>query len=145
MKHASRHSRGLTVLAVLALAAALAPQAAHAQADLLNGKTFTVAEGDAGKPANLDNVFTFSDGKFHSKACDQWGYGKGDVKAFREGDAIRFEAETLSEKYGSRQVWKGKVTGDTIEGTKTLYIKPTFFRPNPEPTEGWFKGTSQRN
>jgi hypothetical protein len=127
--------------AALLAAAALGTHVAHSQADLLNGKVFTTAEGEPGKPASVDSVVTFSDGKFHNKACDQWGYGKGEVKAVREGDAIRFETETRSDKYGTRQLWKGTVKGDSIEGTKTLYPKPGFFSPNPEPKEGWFKGT----
>ena len=126
---------------LLAAVAALVAPAAHAQADLLDGKVFVVKEGEAGKPASLDNVMTFAAGLFHSRACDEWGYGKGSVKATREGESIRFETETLSEKYGTRQVWKGTIKGDTIEGTKTLYKKPSFFRPNPAPEEGWFKGT----
>lgn len=126
----------------LGIAVVLAPQAVHPQADLLNGKVFVVAEGDAGKPANpVENVLSFADGKFHSKECDQWGYDKGAVKAAREGDVIRFEAETRSEKYGTRQVWKGTVKGNAIEGIRTLYKKPGFFSPNPAPSDGWFKGT----
>lgn len=139
-----KHFPGRTALAVLALAAAFGPHVAHSETDSLNGKAFIAAEGDPGKPAKLENVLTFSDDKFHSKACDQWSYGKGEVKAFREGDAIRFETETRSDKYG-RQVWKGTVKGDTIEGTKTVYAKSSFFRPNPEPSEGWFKGTLRPN
>lgn len=145
MRRFWNHFPGRTALAVLVVAATLGPHVAHSQANLLNGTAFITAEGDAGKPAKLDNVLTFSDGRFHSKACDQWGYDKGEVKAFRERDAIRFETETRSEKYETRQVWKGTVKGDTIEGTKTLYTKPTFFRPNPEPSEGWFKGTLRPN
>ena len=131
---------GRAAVAALLVVAALGPHVAHSQADLLDGKVFVTTEGDPGKPANLDSVVTFGDGKFHNKACDQWGYGKGDVKAVREGDAIRFEAETRSDKYGTRQLWKGTVKGDSIEGTKTMYPKPGFFSPNPEPKESWFKG-----
>ena len=132
---------GSTASALIVAAAALVPQVAHSQADLLDGKVFVTSEGDLGKPADIENVMTFSGGMFHSKACDQWGYDKGTVKASREGDAIRFETETRSEKHGTRQVWKGAIKGNSIEGTKTLYPKPGFFRPNPQPIEGWFKGT----
>lgn len=145
MKRSWKRCPQSTAFAVLVAAAMLVPQLTHAQADLLNGKVFVVAEGDMGKPAKLENVLTFSDGKFHSKACDEWGYDKGEVKAFREGETIRFEAETRSEQYGTRQVWKGTVTGTAIEGTRTLYPKASFFRRNPEPSEGWFKGTSRSN
>jgi hypothetical protein len=130
------------VLALMILAAALLTGPVFAGSGLLDGKRFTTEEGDAGKPAKVrDNVLTFSEGKFHSKECDQWGYGKGEVQASQEGDAIRFETETRSEKYGTRQVWKGVVKGNAIEGTRVMYPKPSFFRPNPNPVEGWFKGT----
>ena len=126
---------------MVVLSATVGPNLAYAQAGLLDGKTFITTEGDAGKAANIEaNVLTFSDGKFHSKECDQWGYNKGEVKAVRDGDAIRFEIHTRSEKYGTWQVWKGTVREDTIEGTKTLYPRPGFFRANTEPKEGWFKG-----
>ncbi|MBI5719749.1 MAG: hypothetical protein HZC37_18925 [Burkholderiales bacterium] len=140
MQKTRRAILGTTALAVLAAAASLVPRAVRAQADLLDGKVFVTTEGERGKPADVDNVLTFSGGKFHSKACDQWGYDKGTVKATRAGDAIHFETETRSEKYETRQVWKGVIKGDTIEGTKTVYRKPSFFRPNPDPIEGWFKG-----
>ena len=129
-------------LAMLALVvAAIAPPLAHAQAGLLDGKAFAVSEGDAGKPKERENVLSFGDGRFHSQACDEWGYDKGVVKAERDGEAIRFETETRSEKYGTRQVWKGTIRGDTIEGTRLMYGKPWFLNRNPTPREGWFKGT----
>lgn len=131
-----------SVLVPMILSVALLAAPAHAGSSLLDGKRFTTEEGDAGKPAKVrDNILTFAEGKFHSKECDQWGYGKGEVQASQEGDAIRFETETRSEKYGTRQVWKGVVRGNAIEGTRVMYPKSSFFRPNPSPVEGWFKGT----
>ena len=47
--------------------------------------------------------------------------------------------ETVSEKDGRLQ-WKGTVQGDSISGTFIHLRKPSFFRPNPEPVEHWFKG-----
>ena len=139
------HLPGRTVVAALLAVAALVPHGAHSQADLLDGKVFITTEGDPGKPASLDSVVTFGEGKFHNKACDQWGYGKGEVKAVRDGDVIRFEAETRSDRYGTRQVWKGAIRGDSIEGTRIMYPKPGFFSPNPEPKESWFKGAVRPN
>lgn len=134
--------RFIRVLALAAFAFTGLALPAYAGSNLLDGKRFTTEEGDAGKPAKVrDNILTFAEGKFHSKECDQWGYGKGEVQATQEGDAIRFETETRSEKYGTRQVWKGVVKANTIEGTRVMYPKPSFFRPNPDPVEGWFKGT----
>ena len=144
--HSSHPNHALRLtLAALALVALLMPPAARAQASLLDGKSFTVSEGEAGKPAERDNTLSFSDGRFHSLACDEWGYDMGAVKATREGDAIHFETETRSEKYGTRQVWAGTIRGDTIEGTRLMYGKPWLLNPNPTPKEGWFKGTLKTN
>jgi hypothetical protein len=142
MRSAWQRPAGRAALAALVVAAAaLVPHAARAQADLLDGKVFVTTEGDAGKPANAESVVTFAAGQAHNKSCDQWGYGKGDVKARREGDVVHFETETRSDRYDTRQVWKGTVRGSTIEGIRTFYPKPGFFNRNPEPKEIWFKGT----
>jgi hypothetical protein len=99
------------------LMAALAPPLALAQAALLDGRAFLADAGHKGKPADeKDDVLTFAGGKFHSSLCDQWGYNKGEYKATKVGDAVEFEATTVSEKYG-RNVWKGTVKGNEIEGT----------------------------
>jgi hypothetical protein len=132
-------------MVALTLALACLPQAVRAQANLLDGKAFAVTEGEAGKPAERENLLSFGEGKFHSKACDEWGYDKGVVKATQEGEVISFETETRSEKYGTRQVWMGTIRGDTIEGTRLMYGKPWFFNKNPTPKEGWFKGTLKTN
>ena len=139
------HKTCRLALATLATITLLASPAVRAQADLLDGKAFAVSEGEAGKPAERENTLSFAGGRFHSLACDEWGYDKGAVKATRDGDAIRFETETRSEKYGTRQVWTGTIRGDTIEGTRLMYGKPWFLNRNPTPKEGWFKGTLKAN
>jgi hypothetical protein len=116
------------------------PLAAQAQAATLDGKVFVADAGEKGKAADEKNdVITFADGKFHSSACDQYGFGKGSYKANPASDAVTFEAETRSEKDG-RLVWRGTVRGSEIEGTFVHYRKGGFFNPNPEPVEHWFKG-----
>ena len=116
------------------------PAAALAQAPMLEGKSFVADAGVKGKPADeKDDVITFRDGKFHSSACDQWGYGKGAYRASASGDAIAFEAETASEKEG-RLVWRGTIRSDEIEGTFVHHRKGWFLNPNPAPIEHWFKG-----
>jgi hypothetical protein len=123
--------------------AACAPLLALAQASLLEGHAFVADAGLKGKPADeKGDVLTFSAGKFHSSACDQYGYDKGDYKAAKVGDAVEFEAVTLSEKYG-RNVWKGTVRGGEIEGTFVFHPKPGFFNKNPAPEEHWFKGKAK--
>ena len=106
----------------------------------LDGRRFDTQAGMTGKPAHIaKDILSFTDGKFHSSDCDQYGYDRGAYRASADGGAVTFEVETRSEQYG-RNVWKGVVRGDTVEGTMVFYRKPTFFRPNPEPLEHWFKG-----
>ncbi len=128
------------VPALFAVALFAMPMAAHAQIAALDGKVFVADAGEKGKAADEKNdVITFADGKFHSSACDQYGFGKGSYRANAASDAVTFEAETQSEKDG-RLVWRGTVRGSEIEGTFVHYRKGGFFNPNPEPIEHWFKG-----
>ena len=94
----------------------------------------------AKRPMRKAMSLFFSEGKFYSSLCDQYGYGKGDYKATVFGDAMVFEVETSSAKDG-RLVWKGTVRGNQIEGTFIHYRKGSFFNSNPAPVEHWFKGT----
>jgi hypothetical protein len=111
-----------------------------AQVAALDGRVFVADAGEKGKAADEKNdVITFADGKFHSSACDQYGFSKGAYKASAAGEAVAFEAETTSEKDG-RLVWKGTVRGSDIEGTFVHYRKGWMLNPSPEPVEHWFKG-----
>lgn len=132
----------LIACAALAVAAFAAPLAL-AQTALLEGRVFVADAGHKGKPADeKGDVLTYAGGKFHSSLCDQFGYDKGDYKATKVGDAVEFEAVTVSEKYG-RNVWKGTIRGSEIEGTFLFYPKPGFFNKNPAPEEHWFKGKAK--
>lgn len=112
---------------------------AASAAALLDGKQFVGDAGVVGKAADAKgDVISFTDGKFHSSSCDQYGYGKGDYTATRVGDVIQFEATTISDKDG-RLHWKGTLKGDALEGGFVHHRKPSFFRSNPEPVEHWFK------
>ena len=109
----------------------------------LDGRVFVADAGVRGKPADeKGDVITFADGSFHSRSCDQWGYGKGEVRVSGSGDALVFEVETLSPKDGRLQ-WQGTVVGNSIEGTFTHLRKPSTLRPNPEPVVHWFKGSAK--
>ena len=130
----------LYAMTVLTGAALLAMPPAQAQTATLDGKAFVADAGEKGKPADEKNdVITFAGGKFHSAACDQYGYTAGEYKYSAAGNAIAFEAQTQSEKDG-RLVWKGTVRGDEIEGTFVHYRKGWLLNPNPAPLEHWFKG-----
>ncbi len=138
----TRHFISIVSFAAL-LAAPLVITPAVAQTATLDGKVFVADAGEKGKAADeKGDVITFKDGKFHSSACDQYGYGKGNYKSTAQADGISFEAETTSEKDG-KLVWKGVVRGDTIDGTFIHYRKGGFFNSNPAPIEHWFKGKAK--
>ena len=127
-------------VAALMTVSLFAMPVAEAQTAALDGRVFIADAGEKGKAADEKNdVITFNGGKFHSSACDPYGFGKGDYRASASGDAVAFEAETQSQKDG-RLVWRGTVRGDEIEGTFVHYRKPGFLTPNPAPVEHWFKG-----
>ena len=134
-QHISRVCAALGLALIATIALAQAP---------LEGRKFDTEAGFTGKPAHVkQDILSFADGKFHSSDCDQYGYNRGEYRATPTGDAIAFEVETRSEEYG-RNVWKGVVKGDQIEGTMVFYRRPTWWRSNPEPLEHWFKGRAVR-
>ena len=125
------------------MAGAFALPLTQARAAALDGKSFLADAGIKGKVADeKGDIITFSDGKFHSSVCDQYGYSKADYKSVAQGDAVAFETETQSEKDG-RLVWKGTVRGDVIEGTFIHYRKGGLLNSNPDPEEHWFKGKAR--
>ena len=125
-------------------AAAASDDPSRQAAGLLDGRRFVAEAGPLGKPADeKDDVITFADGRFHSLQCDQWGFDKGTYGATRDGDAIRFEATTTSAKHG-RLHWRGSLTGGTLGGRFTHYRPASWWRPNPEPIEHWFKGVQKQ-
>ena len=135
MKMTGVISRCIAAFALCLLSAGMA----FAAPGPLDGKVFIGEAGEKGKPADEKNdVITFADGRFHSSACDQWGFNKAEYTVRTEGDATIFETETVSDKEG-RLKWKGVLKAGKLEGSFTHYRKPAWYRPNPEPIEHWFK------
>ncbi len=129
-------NRFATTIAALALALA-APLAAAQGA--LDGKKYTGEIGDKGKAADeLGAVFTFDGGAFRSSVCDRYGFEKGAYSTTKDGDAIRFQARTVSSEHGTNQ-WSGTIRGDQVEGVLVWQKNPSFFNKNPAPVEKWFK------
>lgn len=127
-------NRNLVAAALLAASSVAFAQGA------LDGRRFDSQLGLIGKTEHVPrDILSFAGGLFHSSDCDQYGYSKGRYQTSAQGDGMQFEAETVSADYG-RNVWKGVVKGDAIEGTMVFYRKPTWWRPNPEPIENWFRG-----
>jgi hypothetical protein len=106
----------------------------------LDGKTFVGPTGEKGKKVHHVDELSFSDGKFTSSACFQYGFKGGPYTETAEGDATHFQAETISPTHG-KMVWKGTLKGDTLEVTYTWTKKRwywTTFR------EYWFKGSLEK-
>jgi hypothetical protein len=110
--------RAVVVLAVLATAAG-ATVTARAASDggALDGRTFVGSMGPQGKSAAGDETVTFAGGRFHSSACDAYGFGDAAYTTDKGSDgSVRFHAVTHSEKQGSID-WKGAVAGSRLTAT----------------------------
>jgi hypothetical protein len=137
--NASRKFQVLSRSAAIFALCAMAGTYASAGPGPLDGKAFVAEAGEKGKPADETNdIITFADGKFHSSACDQYGFNKADYVVKADGDATVFEVETVSDKEGKIK-WTGTLKGGVLEGKFVHLRKPAWYRPNPEPIEHWFK------
>jgi len=90
-----------------------------ASSQMLDGRRFDGVVLEAGKTSGDADTLIFAKGTFRSTACDRWEYGDGAYTAIVAGDAIAFEAETESPKYG-KLLWKGVVRGSKLDGTLTM-------------------------
>src|SRR2546423_10111014 len=86
--------------------AALVPSLAVAEG--LDGRRFEGVFLERGKTSGDADTLIFKDGRFRSTACEQYGYGDGPYKTVAAGDALRFEAQTASPKYGKLN-WSGTI------------------------------------
>ena len=116
-----------TSAAALTVAALLS---AGAQAQSLDGRTFTGVFLERGKTSGDADTLTFKDGRFRSSACDRYGYSDAAYKVTPSGDAVRFEAETQSAKYG-KLLWSGQVRGGKLDATVMMQ------REGKSPIENW--------
>jgi hypothetical protein len=90
-----------------------------AQSATLDGRSFHGVVLEAGKTSGDADTLVFANGRFRSSACEQYEYGDGAYTSWRDGNGIRFTAETESPKYG-RLRWHGTVTGGRLDGTLTM-------------------------
>ena len=107
---------------------------------LLDGKTFIGPTGEKGRKVHHEDILSFSDGKFTSSECFQYGFKGGPYTTTVEGDTIHFEAETISPTHG-KMVWQGTLKGDTLDvtynWTKERWFWTTF-------REYWYRGNLQK-
>jgi hypothetical protein len=119
--------KNATTAAALTVAALLS---AGAQAQNLDGRTFTGVFLERGKTSGDADTITFKDGRFRSSACDRYGYSDAVYKAVAAGDGTRFEAETQSAKYG-KLLWTGYVRGNKLDATVMMQ------QEGKSPKENW--------
>lgn len=94
---------------------ALAKQPTNA----LDGARFEVQLVEAGKSGEGDpDVLEFAGGRFHSTACDAYGFGSGVCTVTETGETIEFTS-LCTNPAGDRNEWHGIVRGDAIEGAFT--------------------------
>ena len=122
MKHLN-----LTRAGAIALAA-LVPSLAAAES--LDGRSFQGVFLERGKTSGDADTLVFKDGRFHSSACDRYGYGDAPYKATAVSDGVRFETETRSAKYG-KLAWSGIVRSGKLDATVMMEQK------GKAPTENW--------
>jgi hypothetical protein len=113
----------------LVAVAAVVP-ASLARAESLDGRNFQGVFLERGKTSGDADTLIFKDGRFRSTACDRYGYSDAAYRTSKEGDALRFEAETESKKYG-KLVWNGVVRGGKLDATVMMV------QPGKEPKENW--------
>ncbi len=125
-------------LLVYVVALGAIPAVAQEVSGILDGRTFVGSIGDKGKEASDKDEIRFTNGKFHSVGCDEWGFGDASYTAWTDGDLIRFSAVTVSPKHG-KMAWDGTVKGDMLQATY-LWTKERWYWKDAHEVM-WFKGS----
>ena len=123
-------SRRQALALALGAAATVHAAPAAAQAASLDGRRFDGVFIERGKTSGDADTLTFQGGRFRSSACDRYGYSDAPYQASAAGDAVAFQAETVSPKYGKLN-WRGVVRGDKLDATATS------LREGKPPVENW--------
>ena len=128
--------KSVSVIAALAMVLVLASAERSRAADakgLLDGKTFLGQVCAKGQTEGDSDVLTFKGGRFHSLACEKYGFGDGAYTATNSGGFILFTAETHSDN--GTIMWQGRATKNSIDGSMVFRRKKTwynFFLPSTE-------------
>lgn len=110
-------NRKVATAAVAFAAASIFP--AFADTNALDGRSFEGVFLERGKTSGDADTVSFKNGRFHSSACDRYGYSDAAYRTSSAGDMTRFEAVTESAKYG-RLLWNGTVHGGKLDATVTM-------------------------
>jgi hypothetical protein len=95
-------------------------------------KTFAGEMGEKGKEKGDKDTYEFKDGRFHSTACDKYGFGAAPYLVQRAGGKQIFTSETTSKREG-RMTWKLTLDGDTLTGVAT------WKKGDKAPKEYWIR------
>ncbi len=81
----------------------------------LDDKTFQVTTVEPGKSGGDADTLEFAGGRFHSTACDPFGFGTGEYTTKKVDGGLEFRATCRSASGGTNE-WHGTVRGTAIEG-----------------------------
>jgi hypothetical protein len=123
--------------ALVFAAGTLLTATAGAQSSQLDGRRFDGVFLARGKTSGDADTLLFQGGRFRSTACDRYGYSDAAYRVTPAGDALAFEAETESPKYG-KLVWRGVVRGDYLNATATMV------KDGKAGTENWVVAAAPR-
>jgi hypothetical protein len=91
----------------------------------LDGKTYTGKMDDpSDKTKMYDETISFKSGKFHSSACDAYGFGMASYTTKKEKDITVFTTETTSDKDGhtGQLKWRGTIKGNELKATAEMIM-----------------------
>ena len=118
-------------------AIALASEPEQSQSNSLDGSEFVGETGEQGKGDHHPDTIVFTDGKFRSLDCENWGFGPAPYSVERDGEAYRFSSTLVSSDLGTLE-WKGTITGDKANGTFRWTHKRWY---GTIKRDYWFKGS----
>lgn len=123
------------VMSAAALISAVVPALAAGAG--LDGRRFEGISKERGNTSGNADTPIFKDGQFRSTACDRYGCADAPYKATAAGEAIFFEAETESPRYG-RLLWTRTVRDGTLDATATAISR------GKAPVENWVVAGEKR-
>ena len=116
------------VFAAATFHAAYAQQSAVEPAsppNILDGRQFAGEFIPAGKSSGRRDDFVFVDGKFHSKACLEFGFTPGPYWIRMENGRLHFLARLTSDENGV-MTYEGTVDGSKLDA-RIEWIKPRWY------------------
>jgi hypothetical protein len=100
-------------------------------------RTFVGEMGEKGKEKGDKDTYEFKDGRFHSTACDKYGFDGAPYLLQLVGGKVIVTAETRSKKEGT-MTWKLTLDGDTLTGVSI------WKKGDKAPVEYWVKASLKK-